>query len=164
MIVVKHFSLLIAFVMVFACLSTAYADVALPPRPRNVQSDFVTADIDDGGKLTLKFAFPAACDYEYHLIDRWEDSKKEIHHDEVKSGKGSYKVGDVVETVVELNSRLRGGKNYFVLKVQMSNIKKKTIFGTKTMRDKKEIAKTIVISLGSWNRIYDLHVYKGDID
>lgn len=151
--------------MIFASLSVVYADAALPPRPRNVQSDFLTADIDDDGQLTLKFSFSAACDYEYQLIDRWEGSKEEIHRNEVKSGKGSYKVGDVVEEVVNLKNRIMPSrKNYFVLKVHLSNIKEKTRFGSKVRRGKIDVTKTIIIETSYWNKAYGFHIYNGDID
>lgn len=157
----KCFSSLIVFVMMFMSLSVACADVALPPRPRNVQNDFITADIDDDRKLTLKFEFPAACDYEYQLIDRWEDNEKKIHYNEVKSGSGSCKAGDVVEEVVDLSNRIMGGKNYFLLNIQLSNVKEETRFGVKVRHGKSEIKKTIVISKTIWGKIYDLKIYNG---
>ena len=158
----KIFSSLVAFAMVFACLSVACADLPLPPRPRNVQSDFVTADITDEGELSLKFEFPYECKYEYHLIDVWKDSKQEIHREEILSGKGKCKSGEIVEDLVNVKERLRFRRNFFLLQIQLSDIKEKTRFGTKTRRDKEDVTKTIVVSLGSWGRIYDLRVYDGD--
>lgn len=162
----KYLSSLIVFVITFTCLSVAYADVALPPRPRNVQSDFITADIDDYGKLTIRFEFPADCDYEYQLIDRWENSNKEIQRKEIYSGKGSCKAGDVVEEVVDLNScsRILTGQNYYILKVQLSNVKEKTRFGVKVRRGKSDVTKTILIEGNVWGNLFGLSIYDGDID
>lgn len=158
----KIFSSLVAFAVVFACLSVACADVALPPRPRNVQSDFVTADITDDGELSLKFKFPYECKYEYHLIDVWRNSDEEICRKEILSGKGKCKSGKTVEGLVNVENRLRFGRNFFLLQIQLSDIKEKTRFGTKTRRDKEDLTKTIVVWLGTWGRIYDLRVYDGD--
>ena len=149
--------------MIFACLSTVYADVALPPRPRNVKSDFITADIDDYGKLTIKFEFPADCDYEYQLIDRWEDTKKEIHYYEVKSGSGSCKAGDIVEEVVDLKKLIMHSKTYFLLNIQLSNVKEKTNFGVKVRHGKNEIKKTIVFWT-HWGKVVNLKIYNGTME
>ena len=166
----KIFSSLVAFAVVFACLSVACADVALPPRPRNVQSDFVTADITDDGELSLKFKFPYECKYQYHFVEVWKDSDKEIHHTEIFSGAGKCKAGDIVEDGADLRRRLSGGEhnifggkhNFFVLTIETSDIKAKTRFGTKSRRDKEEITKTIIVSRGAWGQIYDFGVYDGD--
>lgn len=154
MIDVKIFSSLIAFVMMFACLSTASADVVLAPRERNVKNDFVTADVDDNGKFTLKFEFPFECDYAYQLIDKAGN--------EVLGGNGSYKSGDIVEETKYMQSRLTRVKNFFLLKTQMSNIKVRTRFGTKIRDGSESVTKTILIVHSSWNNQYGLYVYDGD--
>lgn len=160
----KYFSSLIAFVMIFACLSVAYADVALPPRPRNVQSDFITADVDDNRKLSIKFNFPSECIYKYQLINRWKKSDEEIKYLTVKTGEGTYKPGDTVEEVIDLEHWLMDWDEIFVLRVQMYNVVEQTRFGTKIRQKTVRSTKTILIRTGSWKRIYDLRIYDGEPD
>lgn len=156
----KYFSILIVFAMIFACLPVAQADVALPPRDRNVQSDFITADIDDRGKLSVKFDFPSTCDYEYQLIGK--KTGKEIH-----SGNGSVKKGDVVEEFVDLPfmRSLSDGRNFFVLKMKLSNIREKTPFGTKIRSGNVYVTKTILVEVSfRQNKIYGLYIDDGEND
>ena len=160
----KIFSALLAFVIMFAGLSVAYADVALPPRPRNVKSDFITVDVDNDKNLSIKFEFPYECKYEYRLVDVWEDSKQVIHRDEILSGKGKYKSGNIVEDTVNLKDNLLIGSNIFVLTIEMSDIKEQTRFGVKTRRGTEKVTKTILIQHGTWNRTYGLRVYDGERD
>ena len=158
----KIFSALIFFAMLFTCLPAAYADVALPPRPRNVQSGFVTADIDDDKKLTLKFNFPYECDYEYQLLCVWKDNEGNLLYPKIHSGSGKCKQGDSIKEVVDLNERLSFKNNLFLLKIKMTNIKEETRFGTKIHRYKEEVTKTLLVSSSFWGKIYDLRIYDGD--
>ena len=156
----KYFSTLIVFAILFASLSVAYADVAPYPRPRPhrevTQTQIVTTSIDNLGKLSMKFTFPAACDYEYQLVDRQTGVA-------LKSGKGAYQ-NNTVEDVADLSSRLGNEKNYFVLKIQMSNVQFKTRFGTKILSDKSVVTKIILVEKGSSDNVYDLRVYDGEIN
>ena len=151
----KNFSSLLAFVMMFACLSTAYADVALPPRERNVQSDFLTATVEDNGNLTLKFEFPYECNYAYQLIDKNTGAT-------IQAGNGSYKIGDTVEKFADLSGKLGRRKNFFLLKTQMSNIKVYTRFGPKIRDGSESVTKTLLIEYSAWVERYGLYVYDGD--
>ena len=161
MIIVKIFSALIFFAILFTCLPAAYADVSLPPRPRNVQSGFITADTDGDKQLILKFDFPYECNYKYQFINVWEESEKILHRDKVHSGSGKCKQGDSVKEVVSLKGQTLGRRNQFLLKIQMTNIKEETRFGKKIRRDQKEVIKTLFVSV-HWGKIYDLRVYDGD--
>lgn len=158
----KIFSALIFFAMLFTCLPAAYADVALPPRPRNVQSGFVTANTDDDKKLTLKFNFPYECDYEYQLLYVWKDSEKNLQYLKICSSSGKCKQGYSIKEVVDLNERLSDQNNLFLLKIKMTNLKEKTCFGTKIFRYKEEVTKTLIVSNSFWGKIYDLRIYDGD--
>ena len=156
----KYFSALIVFAILFASLSVAYADVAPYPRPRPhhevTQTQIVTTSIDNLGKLSMKFTFPAACDYEYQLVDRQTGVA-------LKSGKGAYQ-NNAVEDVADLSDRLGNEKNYFVLKIQMSNVQFKTRFGIKILSDKSIVTKTILVEKSSQNETYSLQIYDGDVD
>ena len=149
----KIFSSLVAFAMVFACLSVALADVALPPRPHN-QGGFIDADIDNDGKLSLEFEFPYDCSYKYRLVDGTGA--------EILSGKGSYNAGDTVEAGADL--KLSIGKNFFTLKIETSDVKAQTRFGKKVSRDKNVVTKTLVVTKNLYGKRYDLRIYDDERD
>lgn len=149
----KHFSLLIAFVMVFACLSTAYADVALPPRPRTtIKSQFVTASINKYGELTLEFSFEADCDYDYQLIEK--DTETTIH-----AGAGSYKADDTLKDVVDLQDWLANDSGCFLLNIRLTNIVEQTRFGRKISNSVVTVSKTIRVMKFRFGDEYDLRLY-----
>lgn len=150
----KYFSSLIAFVMIFASLSVAYADVAFPPRPRP-ENQLVTIRPDDSGKLYLKFNFPDECLYKYQLVDK--KTGGELH-----SGEGSYKAGDTVEDIADLDGRLSVGENYFLLNIQMYNVVEQTRFGTKIRQKPVHLTKTIVIERTALGKISDFFIYDSD--
>lgn len=149
----KIFSSLIAFMIIFSCLSTAYADVAFPPSNK-VKSQFVTisADTDGISKLRLKFNFPVECLYKYQLIDK--KTEKEIH-----SGEGSCKKDDIVEEIIELQDWLSAGENNFALNIQMDNIAEQTPFGTKIRKESIRLERMILITTIR-GMIYDCHFYE----
>ena len=158
----KYFSSLIVFAMLLACSSIVYADAARPPYPRPrpdiTQNQLVQMNIDDRGKLYINFTFPAACDYNYQLVDK----KTGIA---LTSGAGSYKTGEILKDVVaDLKDRLDSEKNYFLLKIQMSNIQEQTRFGKKIRRDKVDVTKTVLVKRGSRDKVYDLRVYNGEVE
>lgn len=157
----KYFSSLIAFVMIFACFSVAYADVAPYPRPRPDSRprpliQRVTADVTADNKLSLEFRFSAACDYEYQLIH--QATGNEIYS---STGEYDYDLGNVDE-VVNLDNFLTEGQNYLLLKIRCYNIKEQTRFGSKIKRDKLNITKTLVISKDSDGKITNVRVYNGE--
>ena len=151
----KIFSSLVAFAMVFACLSVAFADVALPPRPRDVQSSFVTADITDDGKLSVEINFPYECGCKYRLVDKNTG-------DEIFSDEGTCDAGDIVTDSADLRERLSVGENFFLLTIEMFDIKAQTRFGTKTSRNKNVVTKTIVVTKNLYGKRYNLRIYDGD--
>ncbi|MBR1806263.1 MAG: hypothetical protein IJ774_07760 [Selenomonadaceae bacterium] len=149
----KIFSSIIAFAMVFACLSIACADIAPPPRPHN-QGGFIDADIDNDGKLSLEFEFPYDCSYKYRLVDGTGA--------EIFSGKGTYNAGDTVQKSADL--KLSIGRNFFKLKIETSDIKAQTRFGTKARRDKNVVTKTLVVTKNLYGKRYDLRIYDDERD
>ena len=155
----KIFSSLLAFVMMFACLSVAYADVAPYPRPRPELSEtqFVTAEINNFGKLSVELEFPYDCSYKYRLVDK--NTGKEI-----LSGKGKYTEGDTVEESANLLGRLSVGENFFVLTIETFDIKAQTRFGTKTRRDKYTAIKTLVVTKNLHGKPYKVQVYDSERD
>lgn len=149
----KHFSLLIAFVMVFASLSVAYADVAPYPRPRTtINSQFVTVSINKCGELTLEFNFDADCDYDYQLVEK--DTETTIH-----VGAGSYKAGDTLKNVVDLQDWLANDKEYFLLNIRLTNIVEQTRFGKKISNSVVTASKTIRVMKFRYGDSYDLRLY-----
>ena len=153
----KCFSSLIVFVMMFASLSIACADVALPPRPRPVvENQFVTIDKDVYKGIRLEFNFPAECDYEYQLIDK-------ATGDKISSDNGSYSDDYSKTYYLGLHKYLKGTcERKFLLKVQVSNVKEKTRFGVKIRKDKFNITKTIVVEADDEDGIINLNVYDGE--
>lgn len=153
MIAMKHLSLMIAFVMAFACLSVAYADVAPYPRPRTtIKSQFVTASINEYGELTLEFSFDADCDYDYQLVE--VDTKTKIH-----SCAGSYKASDTLKDVVDLQDWLADDKDYFLLNIRFTNIVEQTRFGKKISNSVVKASKTIRVMKFPYGDSYDLRLY-----
>ena len=148
----KYFSALIAFVIIFASLSVAHADIAFPPRPPSkAESQFVTISTDDQNNLYLQFNFPAACNYKYRLLDKRTEK-------EMLSGEGSYKTSDSIKDVVDLSERLSRGKNYFLLNIRLSDIREETPFGVKARNSECAIKKIIVIRT-VFDKIYDFEIY-----
>lgn len=153
----KIFSSLIAFAMAFACLSVAFADVALPPRPRPAENQFVTASINADGKLSVKFEFPYDCSYSCRLVDK--NAGEEIFSD-----KGNCDAGDTVEVGADLRERLSLGENFFLLTIEMSDIKTQTRFGEKIRQDKNTVIKTVVVEKYSFGKPFKVRVYDGERD
>ena len=152
----KIFSSLLAGVMMFACLSVAYADIAPYPRPRpNVDNQDVTATIDDSGNVSVKIRLPYECRYKYRLV--YFDTGAKIF-----SGKGKYKSGDTITKSANLRDKLSDDKNYFALTIEMSDIQTQTRFGTKTRSDTITWNKTLLVEKISDGKFYRVNVYGGE--
>lgn len=140
----RFFASICAALMIFASLSVVYADVAPYPRPRPPRpevSQKITASINSDNRLSLKFKFPAACDYKFQLTDTSTGNK--IH-----SGEGVYTSGSAIE-VLDLQDRLDVGENNFMLEIRGYNFKEQTRFGKKIKRGEIELVKLVVITQDS---------------
>lgn len=151
----KIFSSLLAFVMIFAFVATAYADVAPYPRPRpRPANQIVTAEVNDNDELIITLSFPVTCNYKYQIFD--------ANGAIVKWGKDSCDLGDTAEVIVYPDSKLVAGeKKYYLLKLNLSNIQEQTRFGAKIRRDEKSFTKTLVFEKNSDDTT--VKVLEGDV-
>ena len=143
--------------MIFACLSTVYADAAPYPRPRpDRTTQLVTAKITNYNELSLKFIFPSACDYKYQVVDNETGVK-------LKSGRGSYNTGDAIEEFVYFDNLAEGTQKHLLLKIKLYNVKENTRFGVKIKGGESTITKTIVLERVSGDEDTIVKVLNGDV-
>ena len=158
----KIFSSLLAFVMMFACLSVAYADVPVPPRPDINRDPFVRADINKRGKLTLEIEFFSDWNYKYWLVDK-NTGEKISSHDTKGLPRPPHGTSSFHDSV-NLRDRLSDGENYFLLTIEIYDIETQTRFGIKKRRDNITWTKTIVVEKNSADNSYSVRVYDGKRD